>query len=205
MRSSKNTLLFAASILVLSLSALAWRADATSTRPPAQPTAIATVDIVAVIDGLKEREVLEESLNVRTNARQEQLTEVVNQIKVLQQNIEESGDRTTDSYKEQVRQMMELRAVAKARSEALNQIVSIDLGTVRREMYNKVAEAINAIADREGYDLVLLDDSKFPLPENALDQDVYRAIITKSVMFRHDTIDITTDIITLMNNEFSAP
>jgi Skp family chaperone for outer membrane proteins len=72
-------------------------------------------------------------------------------------------------------------------------------------MYLKVTAAIESIANREGYDMVMLDDSLFPLPENAADPDVYRAVITKTVVYRKDSIDITNQVITLMNNEFNAP
>ena len=192
-------------VVALVLSAAVWKASATSARPPAQPTAIATVDIVAVIDKLNEREVLEADLTKRTEARQAQLDEVLKQIQALQANLQEAGDRTSTDYKEQLRQFYELRAVADARREALSQIISIDLGTVRREMYMKVSDAIARIAEREGYDIVMLDDSSFELPENAPDADVYRAIVTKGIMYRHSSIDITNDVVTLLNNEFNAP
>ncbi len=205
MHPSRSKLFFTAAAIALALSAVAWKAGATSVRPPAQPTAIATVDIVAVIDKLEERLVLEADLNTRTEARQAQLDEVLKQIQALQANLQEQADRTSEDYKEQLRQFYELRAVAEARREALSQIISIDLGTVRREMYLKVSDAIARIAQREGYDLVMLDDSPFPLPENAPDPDVYRAIVTKGIMYRHESIDITDDVATLLNNEFNAP
>jgi Skp family chaperone for outer membrane proteins len=202
---SQSTIAFVAAIIMLSLSVFAWNASATAARKAAQPVAVATVDIVKIIDGLEERVVLEKDLQVRTDARQNQLNEVLEQLKILQANIEEAGDRTTDAYKEQVRQFYELRAVAEARREALSQIISIDLGSVRREMFLKVTDAVGRIAQREGYDIVMLDDSLFPLPENAADADVYRAIITKGIIYRQDTTDITDDVVTLMNNEFTTP
>jgi Skp family chaperone for outer membrane proteins len=202
---SNRTLAIVAIAIMVSLSAVAWNAQATSARLAAQPVAVATVDIVKIIDGLEEREVLEKDLQIRTDARQNQLNEVLERLQILSANLEESGDRTSDDYKEQVRQFYELRAVAEARREALTQIISIDLGTVRREMFLKVSDAIGRIAEREGYDIVMLDDSLFPLPENAADADVYRAIITKSIIYRKDSVDITDDVVILMNNEFTAP
>lgn len=202
---NKNTTLTTlfASILLIS-GALALRAGATSARPPAQPTAIAVVDIVDVIAGLDEPAVLEEQLNSRREARQQQLDEIVDELKILEADLQ-MLTRGTDEHREKLRAYLEKQAVAKARREVLSQIVSIDLGSVRAGMYMKVEQAIKDIADRDGYDIVLMDDSKFPLPENAPDADVYRAIITKSVVYRHDSIDITQQVITLMNNEFNAP
>lgn len=179
-------------------------ADANSSRPPAQPTAIAVVDIVDIIAGLNEREVLENQLNSRKDARQEQLNEIVEQLKILEADIQMLTPGT-DEHREKLREGLEKQAVAQARKEALSQIVSIDMGSVMAGLYGKVEAAIRDISDREGYDIVLFDDSEFEVPQNSPNPDVYRAIITKSIVYRHDTIDITDEVITLMNNEFSAP
>lgn len=190
--------------LAILLAAFVWQAGANSSRPPAQPTAVVTVDIVEIIDRLDERKVLETKLEANKNKRQAQITEVTDRLRTLQADIE-TLKRGTDEYKEKVRQAMETQAVAKARAEALNKILSIDRGTVTREMYNKVIDAISRIADREGYDIVLFDDSLFSVPEEVQFSDVYRSIVTKSVIYRHSTSDITDQVIILMNNEFTAP
>jgi len=181
------------------------RATATASRPPAQPTAIAIVDILNVFAGLEEREVLEAQLNDRVDSRKAQLDEIVEDLKNIDADVQMLTPGT-DAHREKVQEGREKQAVLKARQEVLSQIVSIDMGSVRRSLFVKVEAAIAQIAEREGYDIVLFDDSSFPIPEvNASDADVYRAIITKSVMYRHESIDITDQVITLMNNEFSAP
>ncbi|MGV6815593.1 MAG: OmpH family outer membrane protein [Phycisphaerales bacterium] len=186
------------------LAAFAWQAGANSARPPAQPTAVATVDIVQIIDQLDERKVRENELEANKSTRQAQVDEVVKQLKTLRADLE-SLNPGTDEYKEKIREGMEMEAVVKARGDALNTILSIDRGNVTREMYNKITEAINRIAEREGYDIVLFDDSLFPVPQDAPFADIYRAIITRGVIYRHDSIDITNEVVTLMNNEFTAP
>ncbi|PCI08320.1 hypothetical protein COB72_08570 [bacterium] len=190
--------------LAVLLTAFVWQAGANSSRPPAAPTAIATVDISEVINQLKEREVRESELEINMNARQNQLKEVEEKIRILEADLQD-GKRGTNEYKDKLRQYMEIQAVYKARSEALNQIVSIDRGTVMHEMYTKVSDAISRIADREGYDIVLFDDSLFEIPEGAMFPDVFRSIVTKSVIYRHDSIDITGQVVNLMNSEFIAP
>lgn len=198
-----NPILIALCALTIT-AAFAWRAGATAQRPPAQPVAVATVDIVEIINGLEEREVLENDLTRRLETRQAQVDEVVEELKVLDADIKELVPGT-DAQRDKIREAMEKRAVVEARRKALSQIVSIDMGTVMAGLYGKVENAIERIAEREGLDIVLMDDSRFPLPENAPDSEVYRAIITKGVFYRHDSIDITNQVITLMNNEFSAP
>jgi Skp family chaperone for outer membrane proteins len=204
MQTKQHTTLTFAAIAMLLSAAFVWHAGATASRPPAQPTAVAVVDIVDIIAGLHEREVLENQLNTRMEARQAQLDEVVKELEALDADIQFLA-RGTDEYREKLREGMEKQAVAKARREALSQIVSIDMGSVMARLYTKVVEAIKQISDREGYDIVLFDDSKFEIPDGAPNQEVYRAIITKSVIYRHDSIDITQQVITLMNNEYGAP
>ncbi len=191
-----------ASILITAL--LAWTAGASSSRPPAQPTAIATVDIMSVIEGLNERDVLKAELESRTEARQEQLNSVVKQLEALDADIQ-MLKQGTDQHREKMQEGIELQALAKTRRDVLSQIVSIDNGTVMQKLFVKIETAVQDISEREGYDIVLFDDTSFEVPADSPNQDVVRAIITKSLIYRHDSIDITQQVITLMNNEYSAP
>jgi len=190
--------------LAVLVAAFAWQAGANSARPPAQPTAVATVDVVEIIDKLEERKVLEANLEARKKDRQDQLNEVTKQIEVLKADLD-SMKKGTDEYKDKIREALETQAVAKARKDALDQILSMDRGNVSREMYNKISDAITRIADRESYDIVLFDDSLFPIAEDVPFPDVFRSIISRSVIYRHEGVDITDQVITLMNNEFTAP
>lgn len=186
------------------IAAFAWQAGANSSRPPAPATSIATVDISEIINQLKERETHENTLEQNMIARQGQLDEVADKIRILEADLS-SGTPGSDEYKDKLRQHMEIKAVFQARSEALNAIVSIDRGNVMRELYNKVSESISRIADREGYDIVLFDDSLFEVPNGAEFADVFRSIVTKSVIYRHDSVNITDQVVNLMNSEYSAP
>lgn len=186
------------------VAAFAWQAGANSARPPAPATSIATVDISEIINQLKEREVREADLEKNMIARQAQLEEVADKIRILEADLQD-GTPGTDVYKDKLRQHMEIKAVFNARGEALNSIVSIDRGIVMREMYNKVSDAISRIADREGYDIVLFDDSLFEVPQGSPFPDVFRSIVTKSIIYRHENVNITDQVVNLMNSEFIAP
>ncbi len=203
--SSGRTLNSIIPALLVLIAAMAWQAGANSAnnaRPPAQPTAVATVDIVTIFDSLTELKDLETKLEQRRMSSQAALEEVNNRLKTISADLE-AMTRGTEDYKNKVKDAMELQAVYKARSEALNQILSIERGSMTRDLYNKVSDAITRISEREGYDVVLFDDSTFIVPENAAYQDVYRAIVTRSLMYRHDGIDITNQVVSLMNSEYT--
>lgn len=192
--------------LLVLIAAVAWQAGAnnasSNARPPAQPAAVATVDIVTIFDSLNELKDLETKLEASRTTSQNALQEVDTRLKNISADLE-SMARGTEEHKQKVREGMELQAVFKARSEALNQILSIERGSMTRELYNKVSDAIARISDREGYDIVLFDDSTFIVPENSAYQDVYRAIVTRSVMYRHEGIDITEQVVSLLNSEYT--
>jgi len=193
--------------LLVLIAAIAWQAGASatsSTRPPAQPSAIATVDIVTIFDQLQELKDMETELEARKTSRQAQLDEANNQLRAISADLE-AMTRGTDEYKDKVRQAMEMQAMFKARSDALNQILSIDRGNMTRELYTKAMNAVSRIAEREGYDAIFFDDSTFIVPEDAPYQDVYRSIVTRSLLYRHNSIDITNQIVSLMNSEYTAP
>ena len=199
-----NTLL---PVMIVLAAAMAWHAGASTAaiRPPAQPTAVATIDIVTVFEQLNERTTLEGQLKARVEKRQAQLDEINKSIQAIQADLETTLKPGTDEYKERVRQFMEQRAVAEARRNALAQIISIDQGALRRQLYTKIQDAVERIAERDGIDIVIFDDSVLPVPEDASDNDVYRTIITKGIIYRHDSTDLTQRVITLMNNEYAAP
>lgn len=185
--------------------AFATGASATSARPPAQPTAVAVVDVVAVLDGLSEKAVLEQRLQQSVTDRQAQLDEIITKIKAAQADLNGTLKEGTPEYREKVRQLLELNALAEARRNILQRIVAFDKGDMLRDIYSKITVAVQKIAERNGYDVVVLDDATFPLPAEAADSDMERAILTRSVLYRHDSVDITAQVVTLMNNEFSAP
>ena len=178
-------------------------AVAVNQRPPAQPTAVATVDLVRVLDELKEKGVLEERLQQSLSDRQAQLDDVVNKIKTAQADLETLKPGTA-AHREKIRQIVELQAVGEARRNALQQIISLEKGEMLKTIYEKINAAIAKIAERDGWDVVLLDDSGFPLPNQAPDRDMERAILTRSVLYKHNSVDVTSRVITLMNNEFGS-
>ncbi len=194
-------------IMLVLAAAVAWHAGAnTAQRPPAQPTAVATIDIVAIVDRLNERTHLEAQLEARRKAREAQLVEVRSRLEDIRNNIETVHPRGSDASKEAIREFMEQKAVLDARGEALSQIMSIDQGNIRRQLFEKVVVAVKKIAERDSIDIVILDDSTFPLPDNnSSNLEVFRAIVSKSVLYAHPTVDLTDRVVTLMNNEFTAP
>jgi len=192
-------------VLALGLAVgLAWHANASS-RPPATPTAVATVDLVSVLNGLEEKQVLETKLQGSLDSRQQQLDDLVKQLETVQADIATLSPGT-DAYREKVRQLVELRNLAQTRRQILEQIIAAERAAMLRDLYGKISSAVARISERDGWDVVLMDDSAFPLPQGDVsDRDMERAIVSRLIVYRHESVMITDAVVTLMNNEYKAP
>ena len=201
-----STITVALAALAIGASAVAWgaAAKANAARPPAQPTAIATVDLPAILDGLEEKSRHEADLQAVIQQSQAKLDELTKQLENVQADLE-ILNRESPEWRARFGEGLELQQQAEARKAVLTQIISLQRGESLRALYLKIEAGIAKIAEREGYDIVLLDDSKFPLPQQAPDSNMERAILSKTVLYAHNTTDITQDVITLLNNEFRAP
>lgn len=192
--------------IALGATALAWNsaAKANASRPPAAPTAVATVDLPAILDGLEEKSRHEADLQAVIQESQAKLDQLTKRIENIQADLD-MLPRDSAEWRAKFGEGLELQQQAEARKAVLTQIISLQRGESLRTLYLKIEAGITKIAEREGYDVVLLDDSKFPLPQQAPDTNMERAILSKTVLYAHDAIDITQDVITLVNNEYRAP
>lgn len=190
------------------LTTLAWQAGANAARPPANPTAIAVVNLPKVLQSLDERTVRQDAMTKSTESRQKQLDELTKRIEALTLELDPEQGGTikpgTAEYRDKLIQLRELQVTLDARFKLLEQVLSFERGTIMRELYQKIENGVNRIADRDGYDVVLLDDTDFKLPNEAGQEDMNRAILARSVLYRHASTDITDQVVQLLNNEFKA-
>ncbi len=204
---TKKSIIAAAISGAIAFAALsaAWTAGATASfnRPPAAPTAVATVDLVAVLEGLSEKAVLEQRLEQSLADRQVQLQDIVDKIKTAQADLQTLKEGTPE-YREKVRLVLEYQGLAQTRRDVLQRIIAFEKGDMLRQIHAKIESAVTRISERDGYDVVLLDDSNFPLPKEAADRDIERAILTRTIVYRHGSVDITSQVINQMNNEFGG-
>ena len=65
-----------------------------------------------------------------------------------------------------------------------------------------IKDAANTMADERGLDLILVDDSVVPIPEDA--QDILAQISSRRVLFAREQLDITNALIAEMNTAYQA-
>lgn len=212
-----TTPLLATLVIVLLVGVIAGQAVSQS-RGNARPTRVAVVELPRVVDGLEERgslmaeiQSMADDFDAQAQDWRERLEAVDAELQAVapseagplddatRQRVEEIADRRLRMRTE----FVEWRAFAQS---LLDQETSFRL----RRLYQSVKGEIASMAQVEGYDLVLVDDSRGelaePNPQSRVDAEtqILQQIRNRRVLYAGDVIDVTDALIERMNNAFRA-
>lgn len=181
------------------------RAEATAVRA-ASPSAVAVVDLPKLLDGLEERKFLEAELNAEIDSRQQELDTIVGEITRMQRDIELiPEDDTSGTRMQKIRDLRIKEVEARALRQFVQEQLSLEKGQMLATLYNKIQNSVCDILARDGWDVILIDDSGLDLPQMAQEAQMLQLILQRRVLCAADRVDITEDVKTLMNNNFNAP
>lgn len=202
----RHTAVFAAILLALVTGAFAWTARGNSaTRPPATPTAVATVDIPTLFESLTEFTDQRARLDAGVEQRRASLQELGTRLENLNNDLQMLREGNREALREKLREKLELEAQAKARQQALQEIISIEEAQIFKEVYIKMQAAIKLVSERDGFDVVLLDTSTFELPPAEVGfARMQQTVFSNTLIYVHEGTNITERVATLMNNEYRA-
>ncbi|QQE09955.1 OmpH family outer membrane protein [Planctomycetota bacterium] len=196
MTKSKLIVLSAAFCLLF----VAFAGAGAASRMLAQPTAVATVDIMKVMEGLKARVALEAEMK----AAQEDFIEKFNDKKKELQGLQEQLTMVegTSAYDE-TRRGAELKAYEMQAWDQFERARMQREALVNMEhMYRKIASAVDRVATSNGYEIVLAKESLDTLGNYKNQQELQAQMVTRKVMYSADTVDLTKQVIATMNNDF---
>jgi Skp family chaperone for outer membrane proteins len=180
----------------------ARQADASAVQQ-AGPSAVAVVDLTRLLDGLDERAALEQELNQEIEQRQAELDRVTGAIERMGQDIqtlaEDDPNRT-----QRIRELRMKEIEARALRNFIQEELSLEKGRMLGNLFNKIQNSVADIAARDGWDLVLIDDSSLELPSQVNEQQMLQLVLSRRVLAAGERVDITDDVRTLMNNRFNA-
>ncbi|HZW09673.1 MAG TPA: OmpH family outer membrane protein [Phycisphaerales bacterium] len=198
-----SALLGAACLSVVAL--VGWRAgaEATETRFAAQPTTVAVVDMMRALNELEELQVLNAPLVERGTERQADLDTLRKQMESLDAQLKALPESDLEGRRRLRAQLYELRETATARASVYQSLINIEKGEVIRPLYIKFVEAVKEVATKQGYDLVIFDDRAMEVPQGT-EADVNRAIERKRILYAADRLDITSEVVLLMNEKYKA-
>ncbi|MBX3359877.1 MAG: OmpH family outer membrane protein [Phycisphaeraceae bacterium] len=168
----------------------------------ASATAVAIVDLERVMEGLTEKKKREDDMRALIAQRQATLDDLKKQLDGLAKQIELTPKTDRAKLREIKQRQIEIAAQAEARKQALQTLIALETGEILREIYLKINNAISRVAAKDGWDLVLLDNRSINIPESLTDREINFIIQSRTVLHATNSVDISDDIITLMNAEF---
>lgn len=194
---------FCVAAAVIALGALSGSVGARLASKPAPPAApiIATLDLEAVVTGLNERTDKEASLKSELANYQSKVDKLAEEVKAMQKSLENEPDGV--GKMKMAKDFRDKAVRLEFEKQYAQRLLGELQGEMLRELYLKMVKAAQAQAKKNGYALVLASDERVQVPSGD-PTDVTRAIAMKRMLHVDTSLDITQEIITLMNNEYAA-
>ncbi|MBA4120253.1 MAG: hypothetical protein C0513_06085 [Isosphaera sp.] len=178
-------------------------AHAVASRLAPPPTIVATIDLERVINGLHERWAKERELEVLKRKYEDDLKRRESELKTESEliNVMAPGPQ-----REERAEGFEEKAVdGRVRSELFERRLEARRTQMFASMYKSILKASAGLAEANGYGLILSADDTLQIPETAKTAQEARAVIaSRRVIFQSRSLDVTEDLITLMNNQWIA-
>jgi Skp family chaperone for outer membrane proteins len=200
----------AAAVIAASVAGGVVYSTANSAPAPAPaPVSVALVDIAKLINELQEKKDRMNAAQATLEQLQLKLKEMGEQIAFKKKSLEPDGTIPATDYATRTRvigEINELQAILKTRTEVYQHQLNVMKGDMYHQLYDKALAAINAVATRDGFDIVMVDDRAVTLPElgSSTEREVLGLMDNKRVLFARDGLDITARLLTLMNTEYNA-
>jgi len=169
---------------------------------PVNAPVIASVRISEVINGLEELKDREAELRLFIDEQQAGIKKIGEdlQSKVDELNLLPDG---AAQRKALVQEAMRLRLNLEVEGEISSQLIDQRRGEVYADIFKKIEDTAKVLAQREGYNLILSDDSDAEVRADK-EQNVRAGILMRRVLFADPSLDITGDVILTMNNAWKA-
>lgn len=201
-------LLAMVAIAVATVALLKPQADASAiARAPATPVAI--VDLVGVIRQLDEYTAIKAKFEAEADVKTAEIEKLTAEIEGLQEDLN-SYDPNSDAYDQTFRELNMKAGFRELRGTMLIRWQAEDNARVLTELYEKALEAVDAVAKRDGWDIVIHAGQSLTVPRNpnvraeAAMDFVENFIQTRRVIYSSDAVDISSSVAQLMNNQYAA-
>lgn len=173
-------------------------------RKPATPTSVAVVDWFAVTDKVDEWKEMQAELNKLRDSLLEQDSKTQKALAELRESVTVLPEGSDTRRREE-----EKYVIQKLQYEAWKQFRDNKMQTEQARMqvrlYNRITAAVAKVAQRDGWSIILWDDSRTKTPVEGKLDEAAELISRRQVLYsRQDAVDITDEIVLLMNNEFNA-
>jgi Skp family chaperone for outer membrane proteins len=168
------------------------------------PTVLAMVDMERLINNLNEIKDRNAAIAKLREEYRTQLEDMDRRVKGLEAELKDSipaSDRVRRMEKSS--ELVEAREAYRLRTTRFQSLVESKNADVIRDLYNKAQTTIASIAEREGYDAVVLDDQKIVIPEGGTESQVTNVILSRRILYAKKGVDITDRLLAQMNAEYT--
>jgi|Laugresu1bdmlbdd_1035124.scaffolds.fasta_scaffold02390_3 Skp family chaperone for outer membrane proteins len=175
---------------------------ATASRAPApavEPARVATVDLEKVFNSLKRYEGAQARIKALATELEGQAKTAETKVRGLQSDLDsfrEGSKEQADAIASLQTAVGELRAV----QQFIGAKIELERARAMRDTYLAVKDAVRRLAERDGYDYILLDDSVVQM-DQADAAKTMAQISARRFLYANGKRDVTEQLIGMMNGE----
>lgn len=200
-------LLALVAVAISTVALLKPQADA-SAAAKATPTPVATVDLVTLITQLDEFKIVDQRIQGEAEGVRDEIKQLTEKIEGLTADLERL-DPASDAYDQIFRERNMEVGLRELRGSMLIKWQQEDTARVLTDLYEKALEAVETVAKRDGWEVVIHAGQSLIVPRNpnvraeAAVDFVENFIQTRRVIYAGDSVDITNSVVQHMNNQFA--
>ncbi|MEO0511598.1 MAG: OmpH family outer membrane protein [Planctomycetota bacterium] len=165
--------------------------------------AVATVNLEQLINSLDEFKDARENLATVAEERRAELQGLSSRVSDLRAEAELVPEDDEGAFRDVQARLIVATRELETRSQVFQELNNAEFAEAVRKLYPKVLGAIEEIADREGYEVVIsnvLDDRL----DARTPQEVVAQLSSQTLLYASAATDITEEVVVRMNNAFNA-
>jgi Skp family chaperone for outer membrane proteins len=186
----------AAGLAVVLVTLIAHQTLATAAAPTG-PSVVATLDLERLFDGLDGRaradadlQAMAEELDAEGVAKRDAIDALKAEMEIYAIG--------SDKYNEAMEALSLMVLEFEAFMEFGRRKIDVEKALSIKRIYIDIRDGVRNVAQNNGYDVVLVDDSVVQMPSGS-EADVKRNISARRILYANPTIDITDELIQFMN------
>lgn len=187
-------------LVLLVVSAVAWKTEATKWLVPSNPTVTVTINFELLFASLEERvfeeskvQAIVEDMNAEIEQRRQEITEYEQEFELY----EAGSQKWQELLQDQQLKVLEYQAQV----EYSNSRKARELSKGTRRVYMNIRESAAKLAEQNGWDYVVVNDAAITLPEGD-NVDIGLEISSRRILYANDALDVTDQLISYMNGNF---
>jgi Skp family chaperone for outer membrane proteins len=192
----------AACCALLALTAFSFRAGANAMQS-AKPASVGVINIEKVINSLEELNAQQTKVDSLVATRRKVVDDMSAQSKKLEDEVKLLPEGSAQRLAK-FRELQELTFKLRVETEVALGMIDAEKGGIYADLFRKIADASKRFAERNGYDMILSSDAIAETPRQGTEQQIKAFIVSRRVIFASEGIDVTDQLITMMNNEYKA-